>query len=65
MELKTRISEHFKQSGQLKLELASLLAAPISEAAEVIVQALLNEKKVLSCGNGGSAATSLQRPVQD
>jgi D-sedoheptulose 7-phosphate isomerase len=58
MELKTRISGHFEQSGRLKLELADLLAAPISQAAGMIVEALLKEKKVLSCGNGGSAASA-------
>lgn len=56
MDLTTRISSHFTDSGHLKLALAELLAAPISASAEMIVQALLAEKKILSCGNGGSAA---------
>jgi D-sedoheptulose 7-phosphate isomerase len=56
MPIKTRITAHFEQSGQLKLELAELLAAPIADAAEVVVEALLKEHKVFSCGNGGSAA---------
>jgi D-sedoheptulose 7-phosphate isomerase len=54
--LTSRISAHFEQSGQLKLALAELLAAPIAQAAELIATALLQEKKVLTCGNGGSAA---------
>ncbi len=58
MPLKARITGHFEQSGQLKLDLAHLLAAPIANAAEAIVAALLQEKKVLSCGNGGSAASA-------
>lgn len=58
MELTARISAHFEQSGRLKLELADLLAKPIAQAAEIIVQAFLNEKKVLACGNGGSAANA-------
>lgn len=58
MKLTTRISRHFEQSGRLKLELADLLAEPIVKSAEMIVQALLNEKKVLVCGNGGSAANA-------
>lgn len=58
MELTSRIAAHFEQSGQLKLELASLLAKPIAQAAEIITAALLAEKKVLTCGNGGSAANA-------
>lgn len=58
MELTARISAHFEQSGRLKLELADLLAKPIAQAAEIIVQAFLKEKKVLACGNGGSAANA-------
>src|SRR5690606_31830661 len=56
MPIKTRITAHFEQSGQLKLELAELLAAHIADAAELVVEALLKENKVFSCGNGGSAA---------
>lgn len=58
MTLEARISEHFEQSGQLKLELAELLASPIAKAAQVIVDALLQEHKVLACGNGGAAANA-------
>lgn len=58
MTIEARISAHFEQSGQLKLELADLLAAPIARAAEAMVEALLNEHKILSCGNGGSAASA-------
>jgi D-sedoheptulose 7-phosphate isomerase len=58
MPLNTRITAHFEQSGHLKLELADLLATPIAKSADMIAQALLNEKKVLSCGNGGAAASA-------
>lgn len=58
MTLEARISEHFEQSGQLKLELAELLASPIAKAAQIIVDALLQEHKVLACGNGGAAANA-------
>ena len=51
-----RISTHFHDSAQLKLDLASQLAAPIALAAERMVQSLLSEGKILACGNGGSAA---------
>lgn len=58
MELTSRISKQFEESGQLKLELADLLAQPIAKSAAMIAQALLDEKKVLACGNGGSAANA-------
>lgn len=58
MELTSRISRQFEESGHLKLELADLLAQPIAKSAEMIVRALLGEKKVLACGNGGSAANA-------
>lgn len=58
MELNSRIIAHFEQSAQLKLELAELLAQPIADAAEIIVQALLGENKILACGNGGAAANA-------
>ncbi|MEQ1600356.1 MAG: SIS domain-containing protein [Methylophilaceae bacterium] len=56
MLLSPRIIAHFEQSGRLKLELAELLSSPIAQSAEMIAEALLSEKKVLSCGNGGAAA---------
>lgn len=56
MPLSPRIIAHFEQSGHLKLELAELLSSPIAKSAELIAQALLSEKKVLCCGNGGAAA---------
>jgi len=58
MELTKRITNQFEESGHLMVELADLLAAPILRSAELIVEGLLNEKKVLTCGNGGSAATA-------
>lgn len=56
MELIPRIIRHFEESAHLKLESADLLAPVIAEAAAVIVTAFLGDKKVLTCGNGGSAA---------
>ncbi len=58
MDLNQRIMTHFEQSARLKLELAELLAAPIAGAAEIMVQAVLHEKKILACGNGGAAANA-------
>lgn len=56
MNLTPRIISHFEESAQLKMASAELLAPPIAEAAAMIVGALLEDKKVLACGNGGSAA---------
>lgn len=56
MDLINRITDHFEESARLKLELAGLLAPVIAITADAIVNALLNEKKILVCGNGGSAA---------
>lgn len=56
MDLIPRILGHFEESAQLKLMSADLLAAPVAESAAMIVGALLDDKKVLACGNGGSAA---------
>ena len=58
MDLTSRITDHFEQSGQLKLDLAPLLSRPIAAAAQLIANALLAERKVLACGNGGSAANA-------
>lgn len=56
MNLIPRIVSHFEESAQLKLVSADLIAPVIAEAAALVVGALLEEKKVLVCGNGGSAA---------
>ncbi len=55
MDLIRRIRENFNESIQLKTECANSLAAPIAEAAKLMTECLLQEKKILSCGNGGSA----------
>jgi D-sedoheptulose 7-phosphate isomerase len=56
MDLTGRISGHFSESARLKLESVAVLAAPIARAAEIMVQSLINDGKIMSCGNGGSAA---------
>jgi len=55
MSLQDRIYQHFTDSIQTKHEALELLAAPIESAASRIVDSLLNNGKVLTCGNGGSA----------
>lgn len=56
MDLIARISTHFTDSAQLKLQAVGTLATPIAAAAERMVQCLVNDGKIMSCGNGGSAA---------
>ena len=56
MDLISRISHHFTESAHLKLQALDLLAAPIADAAERVVQCLLADGKILACGNGGAAA---------
>lgn len=55
MDLIERIGRQFTDSAHLKLQALETLATPIAQAAERIVQCLLADGKVLSCGNGGSA----------
>src|ERR1700750_862979 len=51
-----RILDHFNESAELKIQAASVLAHPISQAVELMFAALSNGNKILACGNGGSAA---------
>ncbi len=50
-----RILAHFQESAELKQKSANLLAQPISQAIELMFNALSNGNKILACGNGGSA----------
>lgn len=56
MDLVERIKQNFNDSIQTKTTALSVLAAPIAQASEQMVQCLLAGHKILSCGNGGSAA---------
>jgi D-sedoheptulose 7-phosphate isomerase len=58
VDLITRITENFSESAHLKLQSMDALAAPIAAAAERMVQCLKSDGKIMSCGNGGSAADS-------
>ncbi|MFO1413059.1 MAG: phosphoheptose isomerase [Burkholderiales bacterium] len=51
-----RIREHFTDSARLKLDAVEVLAPEIARAAAVMTECLLADGKILSCGNGGSAA---------
>ncbi|NMG28874.1 phosphoheptose isomerase [Aromatoleum evansii] len=56
MDLIHRISRQFEDSARTKLDALEALAAPIAGAVEIMTGSLLNNGKILACGNGGSAA---------
>jgi D-sedoheptulose 7-phosphate isomerase len=56
MDLLTRIKTHFAESIETKRKASLLLPEIIFAAGQALVQCLLNNKKILICGNGGSAA---------
>ena len=51
-----RVRDNFNESIQLKTEAVESLAPLIAKAAALMADRLLQEHKILSCGNGGSAA---------
>ena len=51
-----RVIENFNESIKLKTESVTILAPVIAKAAALMANRLLQERKILSCGNGGSAA---------
>lgn len=55
MILEERIKQNFMASIETKIATIELLSAPIALAGEKMVQCLLADHKILSCGNGGSA----------
>lgn len=54
--MKARVLGHFRDSIATKQAAADALAGPIAAAASLIAASLRDGGKVLSCGNGGSAA---------
>ncbi|HZP86933.1 MAG TPA: phosphoheptose isomerase [Burkholderiales bacterium] len=56
MDLVSRIRQHFAESAKLKQEAVKSLAEPLQRAAERMVACLMSDGKIMSCGNGGSAA---------
>jgi D-sedoheptulose 7-phosphate isomerase len=55
MSLQDRIINHFSDSIQAKQDALANLCELIEFASQKIVEALVNDHKVLACGNGGSA----------
>jgi D-sedoheptulose 7-phosphate isomerase len=56
MELVARVRQHFEDSIAAKEASRDVLSEHIATAATKMVQSLMNDGKILSCGNGGSAA---------
>ena len=54
--LQERVSAHFAESIRSKQEAEKVLVEPTAQAAELMLQCLMNDGKILACGNGGSAA---------
>ncbi len=55
MDMQHRIRQLFQASIETKQQALEVLPPYIEQASLVMVNALLNEGKILSCGNGGSA----------
>ncbi|MEJ2763936.1 phosphoheptose isomerase [Photobacterium sp. MCCC 1A19761] len=52
------IKESFTENIQTQIAAAEALPDAIAQAAQLMVQSLLNGNKILCCGNGGSAANA-------
>ena len=55
MELEQRITDLFDSNLEVVLKCREELPAIIAHAGEALVHCLLSDKKILGCGNGGSA----------
>jgi len=52
------LRKHFEEGIELRRKMAESMPAQIAKAGEALAAALKSGRKVLSCGNGGSAADS-------
>lgn len=55
MTLQDKVANHFAESIQTKQDASSSLTELIAYGSQKMVEALVNDKKILCCGNGGSA----------
>lgn len=56
MDLQKRVRDHFSESIRTQQAAEAMLIENIARGGQVMSQALLQDGKILSCGNGGSAA---------
>jgi phosphoheptose isomerase len=59
MDLFARIQNHFDTSIQCKEQTKNTITDNIAQAGEVLVECLVNNNKILTCGNGGSACDAM------
>jgi len=55
MTLQEKITQHFSESIKAKQDTLDELCSTLDYASQKIVETLVNDKKILTCGNGGSA----------
>ncbi len=55
MDQATRVREHFAESIATKQAAVDVISESIAVAGQLMAQSLLDDGKILSCGNGGSA----------
>jgi len=58
MDLTAHLKQHFEEGIELRRRMAETMPAEIARAGSALAHALKGGKKVLACGNGGSAADS-------
>ncbi len=56
MDAESLVLEHFAESVATKQAAANVLGPAIARAGQLMAQSLLDDGKIFSCGNGGSAA---------
>ena len=55
MDAETRVKDHFAESIATKQAAVAEISLPVVNGGQLMSQSLLDEGKILSCGNGGSA----------
>lgn len=55
MDAETRVKDHFAESIATKQAAVAEICLPVANGGQLMSQSLLDEGKILSCGNGGSA----------
>ena len=55
------IKDIIEQNIAIKRKMVEVCIEPIEKAADLMIDAIMNGKKILWCGNGGSAADAHRR----
>jgi D-sedoheptulose 7-phosphate isomerase len=59
-----RVQDNFRESVETSIKSSDLLAQPIARASQLMISCLLGERRIYSCGNGGSAAEAQRFSAQ-